>query len=313
MYRRILVPLDGSKTAEVVLPYAKELAGRLDLDPYFLHVCEPGSTETATADRIYINDLAQKVKYDIKEIQTETGEGKINRTLETVEEVIEGHAAEEIINYAQKKDIDLILLSTHGHSGIKQWAMGNNADKVLRKAKCPTLLVKAAIPEEIIHSEWCRRTILVPLDGSSTAEYALPHAEMLAKQRGIEPVKIVLVRVCEPVFVTADYPEASMKLTWEEHVKHMQDHVKEIAMQYLNKIQKRMEYSGIKVTSVVLMGKAADEIIKYAQDNAPNLIVMSTHGYSAVNRWEYGNIANKIVYGSRSPVFLVRPEFLNEI
>ena len=136
---------------------------------------------------------------------------------------------------------------------------------------------------------------------------------MLAKQRGIEPVKIVLVRVCEPVFVTADYPEASMKLTWEEHVKHMQDHVKEIAMQYLNKIQKRMEYSGIKVTSVVLMGKAADEIIKYAQNNAPNLIVMSTHGYSAVNRWEYGNIANKIVYGSRSPVFLVRPEFLNEI
>ena len=295
MYRSILVPLDGSKTAEVVLPYAKELAGRLDLDLYFLHVCEPDTTETATTDQIYINDIAQKLKYDIKEIQAETGAGTTNRTLETIGEIIYGHAAEEIINYVEKRDIDLILLSTHGHSGIKQWAMGNNADKVLRKARCPTLLVKAASPEEIIHSEWCRRTLIVPLDGSSTAEYALSHAEMLAKQRGIESVKIILIRVCDPVFVTADYPEASMNLTWDEHVKHMQDHVKEIAMQYLNKIQKRMEYSGLKVTSVVLMGKAADEIIKYAQTHAPNLIVMSTHGYSAINRWEYGNIANKNV------------------
>jgi nucleotide-binding universal stress UspA family protein len=55
------------------------------------------------------------------------------------------------------------------------------------------------------------------------------------------------------------------------------------------------------------MGKAADEIINYAQENSPNLIVMSTHGYSAINRWEYGNVADKVLYGVSSPVFLVRP------
>jgi nucleotide-binding universal stress UspA family protein len=306
MYRNMLVPLDGSKTAEVVLPYVKEIAGRLDLNLYFLHVYDSDSTEPRSVCETYIDDIARQLKHDATEVQTETGVRSGNNAIETSGEVITGQAAEEIINYVDKKDIDLILLSTHGRSGIKQWVMGNNADKVLRKANVPVWLVRAAFPEEIVHDEWCQRTILVPLDGSQTAESVFPHVETLAKQRGPELFKVTLIRVYEPVFVTADYPEASMQLTWEEHVKRMQDHVKEIAVQYLNKIQRRLEYSGLKVSSVVLMGKAAEEIINYAQNNPPNLIVMSTHGYSAINRWEYGNVADKVLYGVSSPVFLVR-------
>ena len=307
MYKNMLVPLDGSKTAEVVLPYAKELAGRLDLDLYFLHVYDSNSSEPLSTYQEYIENIANKFRYDAIEVQTETGTISGQKKIEISGEVTTGHTAEEIINYADKKGIAIILLSTHGRSGIKQWVLGNNADKVLRKSKVPVWLVRAAIPEEIAHDEWCRMVILVPLDGSQTAESVLPHVEVLAKQRGSESIKVTLIRICEPVFITADYPEASMSFTWDEHVQRMQDHVKEIAMQYLKKIQKRLEYSGLKVTDVVLMGKAADEIINYAQENSPNLIVMSTHGYSAINRWEYGNVADKVLYGVSSPVFLVRP------
>jgi nucleotide-binding universal stress UspA family protein len=304
MYKKMLVPLDGSKTAEVVLPYVKELAGRLDLNIYFLHIDNSSGKEQQDVYQSYITDIASQLKQKAVEVQRETGTSK---TIETSGEVVTGHTAEEIIQYANKKDVDMILLSTHGHSGIRQWAMGNNADKVLRKSHIPVLLVRAVIPEEIIHAEWCRRMLIVPLDGSQTAESVLPHVETLAKQRSSEDIKVTLIRICEPVFVTADYPEASMQLTWDEHVKRMQDHAKEIAAQYLIKIQKRLEYSGISVSSLVLMGKAADEIINFAQKNQPNLIVMSTHGYSAINRWEYGNVADKILYGVPSPVFLVRP------
>jgi nucleotide-binding universal stress UspA family protein len=307
MYRNMLVPLDGSKTAEVVLPCAKELAGRLDLNIHFLHVYDSNSSDPLSMYQVYIENIANKLRYDTIEVQTETATISGRKKIEISGEVTTGHVAEEIINYADKEGIDLILLSTHGRSGIKQWVMGNNADKVLRKSKVPIWLVRAAIPEEIVHDEWCRRVILVPLDGSQTAESVLPHVEALAKQRGAEDIEVTLIRICEPVFVTADYPEASMPLTWDEHVQRMQDHVKEIAIQYLNKIQKRLEYSGLKVTSVILMGKAVDEIINYAQENSPNLIVMSTHGYSAINRWEYGNVADKVLYGVSSPVFLVRP------
>ena len=304
MYKKMLVPLDGSKTAEVVLPYVEELAGRLDLNLYFLHVNNSADREQQDDYRSYLDGIALRVKQKAIDIQEETGASKI---IETSEEVVTGHTAEEIIQYADKKDVDMILLSSHGHSGIRQWAMGNNADKVLRKSHIPTLLVRAAVPEDIIHAEWCRRILLVPLDGSQTAESVLPHVETLAKQRGPENIKVILIRICEPVFVMADYPEASMQLTWDEHIKRMQDHAKEIAMQYLIKIQKRLEYTGLSVSSHVLIGKAADEIINYAQENLPNLVVMSTHGYSAINRWEYGNVADKILYGVSSPVFLVRP------
>lgn len=303
MYKRMLVPLDGSKTAEVVLPYVKELAGRLDINLNFLHVYNSAGMEQQDKYQSYIDHIAKQVRQEAIEVQEETGASK---TIETSGEVVTGQTAEEIIQYAEKKSADLILLSTHGHSGIRQWVMGNNADKVLRKSHIPVLLVRAAIPEEIIHAEWCRRMLLVPLDGSQTAESVLPHVEALAKQRGPENTKVTLIRICEPVFILADYPEASMKLTWDEHVQRMQEHTKEIAMQYLIKIQKRLEYSGLNVSSLVLMGKAADEIINYAQENQPNIVVISTHGYSAIDRWEYGNVANKVLYGVSSPVFLVR-------
>jgi nucleotide-binding universal stress UspA family protein len=307
MYRRVLIPLDGSKVAEVVLPYARELAGRLDLDLYFLHVYEQSSADILNMYRVYIEEVAEKVKNESAEVQNKTKASKGSKTIETFADVITGHTANEIMNYVDKKDIDLILLSTHGRSGVKQWVMGNNADKILRKSRVPVWLVRAGIPEEIVHAAWHKRTILVPLDGSPTAESVLPHVETLAKQRSPEYIKVVLIRVCEQLFVTADYPAADMPLSWNDHVKQMHDYVREMAMQYLNKIQKRLEYSGLKVTSVVHTGKAANEIINYAHKYPPNLIVMSTHGYSGISRWEYGNVADKVLYGVSSPVFLVRP------
>jgi nucleotide-binding universal stress UspA family protein len=306
MYKRMLVPLDGSELAEVVLPYAKELAGRLDLDMVFLHVCSAHESESLAMHRAYVERAAEIARLQSREVQAKTGIQPEAKEVEARGEVVVGHPAEEIVRYTDENDIDLILMATHGRSGIRHWVMGSVADKVLRASRVPIWLVQARIPEQIVHDKWPQRKILVPLDGSDLAESVLPHVEALAKQRGAELVDVVLLRVCEPPAISSDYP-ADMPLSWEEHVKQITDHVKQVSAQYLAGVEKRLTDAGLRVRSEVLMGKPADEIIDYTDKNPFSLIVIATHGLSGLSRWEYGSVANKVLHGVSSPIFLVRP------
>jgi nucleotide-binding universal stress UspA family protein len=303
MYNNILVPLDGSELAEVVLPYAKELAGRLDLDLTLLHVCE-SRPESQFMCQAYLERAADIVGAQSREVQSKTGAPSGGKAVEARIHVIYGHPAEAILRYAEENKPDIILMATHGHSGVRRWVMGSVADKVLRQSKVPVWLVRANIPEEIVHDEWPKRTFLVPLDGSKAAEVVLPHVQALAKQRGAELVNVVLLRVYEKPFVTADYPERD----WAKHVERMTNYFKQEAERYLAEVSKNLSAAGLHVRSEVLVGKPAGEIIKYAHDNHPNLVVMATHGSSGLSLWEYGNIADKILHGVSSPIFLVRPQ-----
>jgi nucleotide-binding universal stress UspA family protein len=139
------------------------------------------------------------------------------------------------------------------------------------------------------------------------AESVLPHVEELAKRRGTDLVNIVLLRVCEKPFITADYPESSMPLSWEEHVKLILDHFKQTSTQYLFNVENRLKDAGLNVESKVLMGDPANEIIKYADGHPFNLIVIATHGRSGLSRWAYGSVADKVLHGVMRPIFLVRP------
>jgi nucleotide-binding universal stress UspA family protein len=303
MYKRMLVPLDGSELAEVVLPYAKELAGRLDLELILLHVCEPHGSESQFMCQSYIDHAAEMIKAQSREVQIKTGAPEGGKAVEVKGETVTGHPAEEILNYASGNNVDLILLATHGRSGAKRWVLGSVADKVLRASRVPIWLVRVAIPEKIVYDEWPKRSFLVPLDGSKMAESVLPHIEALAKQRGAQLVNVVLIRVVEEPFITADYPESD----WKEHVKRIKDHFKKEAENYLAGVKKRLSAAGLNVITEVLMGKPADEIINYAHKNHPNLVIMATHGNSLASRWEYGSIADKVLYGVSSPIFMVRP------
>ncbi len=307
MYKRMLVPLDGSELAEVVFAYARELAGRLDLDMTLFHVCAPEERELCSIHRAYVERAVETLRQQSREVQQRTGIGSGRKAVEARGEVAVGHPAEEILRYAGENGIDLILLATHGRSGVGRWVMGSVADKVLRASKVPVWLVRAAVPEEVVYDKWPSRTLLVPLDGSRLAESVLPHAEALAKQRGAEVVEVVLIRVCETPFITVDYPEATMRLTWEEHVEHMKSAFKSGCEQYLQGVARRLSDAGLKVRSEVLTGEPADEIISYVTKHPFNLIAMSTHGRSGPKRWAYGSVADKVLHGVTSPVFLVRP------
>jgi nucleotide-binding universal stress UspA family protein len=310
MYKRMLVPLDGSKLAESVFVYAKELAGRLDLDMTLFHVCPQAEQELVSMHQAYIERAVESIRKQAEEVQQQTRTQSGVKALEVRGEMAVGHPAEEILRYADENNIDLVLLATHGHSGVRRWVMGSVADKVLRASKAPVWLVRAGIPEEVVHDQLPTRTLLAPLDGSELAESLLPHIEALVKQRGAELVEIVLIRVCEAPFITADYPDSAMRLTWEEHVEYIKSMFRAGCEDYLQKVAARLRDTGLNVRSEVLMGDPADEITNYVTKYPFNLIAMSTHGRSGLKRWAYGSVANKVLHGVNIPIFLVRPQQL---
>ena len=294
MYKRVLVPLDGSELSEVVFPYVRELTGRLGLDVILLHVYSLEERETAPLHRAYIERKAEIIRCQIEEVREKIGVGPEDKPLPVRGELAEGYPAEEILRYADENDIDLILMATHGRSGVKRWVMGSVADKVLRASNVPVWLVRAGVTGQIAYDKWPRRTILVPLDGSELAEAVLPHVEVLAEQRDTELVDVVLLSVAEPR-AESGYYFPNVPVTREE------------LKEYLARVEKRLKKLGLRVRSEVLAGKPAEQIVDYAKANPFNIIVMSTHARSGFGRWMYGSVAAKVLYHASSPIFLVRP------
>lgn len=145
------------------------------------------------------------------------------------------------------------------------------------------------------------RKILAPLDGSDFSECSLQHVRAIAL--GCQVPEVILLRVVEPIHSSdlAAYAEAGIDTTML-----MRD-VETAARTYIDKTTKEMQKSGINARGAVVTGWAPDSIMKFADENGVDLIVMSTHGRSGVSRWFMGSVADKVVRHSRAPVLLVTP------
>lgn len=141
--------------------------------------------------------------------------------------------------------------------------------------------------------------ILVPLDGSELAETALPHARALAKAYD---GRITLMSIMEPVTVYTQPgvvgPIVSVGIDIEEELRRIRE--------YLDKVADRLKTESIDVRIVVREGDPASEIIDYAAANQEDIIVMSTHGRSGIQRWVYGSVADRILRSANAPVLLIR-------
>jgi len=296
MYKRMLVPLDGSKLAEIAISYARHLAVRMKgMEVVLLHVYHPHEKSRVPMHKAYIKHAADTVRHQIEE----------GAVVKVRGELLAGSPADKIVPYVDKHNINLILMATHGYSGVNRWAMGSVAYKVMRSVKVPVLLIRAGITEEMISEKMRGGTILVPLDGTKRAESVLPHVQELVKQFGDDEMEVVLLRVCEPPDIPSDYPY-SMPVSWEEHVEQERVKCKLVAGVYLTEIGKELKKAGLKVRTELSLGKPADEkIITYANENNSSFIIMATHGRSGISRWAYGSVAEKVMLGTFIPVILV--------
>ncbi len=145
MYSKILVPLDGSELAECSLEHVKRMASRGGVsEVILLRVVEPIAPNDAVPwvqANYTISDIQRKRREEAKQYLEIAAENLIKSGVPARGEVIDGRAAESIIDYAREHQVDLILISSHGRSGIARWALGSVADRVLRHSAIPTLLI----------------------------------------------------------------------------------------------------------------------------------------------------------------------------
>jgi nucleotide-binding universal stress UspA family protein len=157
VYGKILVPLDGSKLAEVVLPYAQELARRFDSEVTLIQVVAPlsrrvaetvpvGLEPTGAGAAVGVEAASEALKAEREDARIYL-EGVVGRLkaqeIKVQAEVVEGVAGDAIVDYAHGHGMDLIAMSTHGRSGLRRLVFGSVADQVLRRAGTPVLLIRS--------------------------------------------------------------------------------------------------------------------------------------------------------------------------
>jgi nucleotide-binding universal stress UspA family protein len=298
MYTRILVPLDGSATAEAVLPYAQAFAAGFKTSVELLSVIDIGAMTThLSADKVpRLSDIIANEEKNIASYLDDVAKNFFSGfPIEC--RIARGDAAETILEATSQDRDTLIAMATHGRSGAQRWLLGSVAEKVLRGTTNPLFLVRASAaktaPQRIINS------IVVPLDGSPLAEQILSTVSNWAQALDLE---VALIRAFE-------FP-ASAYYGSEEDLPHydvFREKARKEAAVYLKQQAEALIGKGVRtVSTLTLEGPAASEIISFAQTAPRAVVAMSTHGRSGVRRWILGSVTEKVVRHGDDPVLIVR-------
>jgi nucleotide-binding universal stress UspA family protein len=297
MYTRILVPLDGSKTAEAVLPYARVLVSDLKVPVELLTVIDVAElSKHVPAERLtnfdeVIKGQGLNAKGYLGEV-AKTFQGENVRC--TVEQ---GAAAGNIINKAGTDKSTLIAMATHGRSGLSRWLLGSIAEKVLRAANNPLLLIRAN-KEASTDGRATLASVTVPLDGSKLAESILPQVVELANAIKL---RVRLMRTYSVADTISRYE------AYSSGFEALSAKSKSQVSSYLDEKVEQLKNEGlIDVVSLASEGKPAEMIIEAMRGAQNGLIAMCTHGRSGVNRWLLGSVTEKVVRHSGNPVLVVR-------
>ena len=302
MYRSILVPLDGSPFAEQAIAEALTVAEAShakvtlmrawdpatyryssELTPPFLG---PGERDKLTAVE-YLDSLAAQLR--------------AGTTVPISVALISGSAAEAIGECLTQQQHDLIVMTTHGLTGLSRAWIGSVADAVVRTVSVPVLLVRPLESEGVAPTGRFGR-VLVPLDGSAEAEEILTHAVNVGGN-----ARFILLRVERPKMI-ARHPYARVPSAWrldddatEEVVTHAYDYLDRIA----RSLKARRPEATVDV-DVRFAERPAVAIVEAALDYKADLVALTTHARRAA-RWVFGSAADKILRGTHGSVLVLRP------
>lgn len=283
MFERILVTLDGSELAEHALPYAVELANACASEIFLVKVCQGEEANFSPASQAYLKRQAEQLK------------DRLARQVRIKTAVLLGRPAQEIVRYTAENNIDLVIMTSRGRSGIASWLLGSTANEVIHSVKIPLLVIKVAKSTSITVK---LRRLLIPLDGSERGEAILPYAGELAEKLSSEVILIRIVALGTHVHTVGGLDFVYFK---DKDLERM----KAEAQEYLNKVCARLRQK-IKATSPeVRTGEPHLEIMKYAEEHDCDLIAMASHGHSSVEQWAYGSVTYKILLHSTKPVLLL--------
>ena len=319
MFKRILVPLDGSSLAEHALPLAARLAKVSGGTITLLHVssitmdygpslaqpfmyAESMLEENAAQARLYLDDIARS---------------PVLKDIMVYKEATSGEVAQCILDFAQSDASDLIVICSHGRTGFKRWALGSIAQKVARYSTKPVLIVNSGyttFPATTMVSTH-PISILVGLDGSSLAETVLlPAAQLSAALNAPENGTLHLLRVVELVQSIRDEAPATINAINEQTIAE--------ARTYLYLVEQRLQggdFAQFHLTvssSTTASYDTADTLVREAEQDEHcddgteqegcALIALATHGRGGLERWVMGSIAERVLGSTKLPMLIVR-------
>ena len=332
MFSRILVPLDGSTLAEGAIPHAEQFARIFGADIILLQVLEPTSyhenpravdplswqIRKAEAD-LYVQGIAARIRDDLGETASTDAEEKKSRVAYSI---LEGKTAENIVDFAHAEHIDLLVISTHGSSGLSRWNMSSVTQKVLNLIYLHVLLVRAYGQSGIDHRVHYRR-ILLPIDSSRRAENSLSAGIALSRRemslrnaaeaengtadRSPEYPKLVLAAVIKP-------PEIPIPKPYPVEIDLLSEQLMQVSRnavnKYLDKMKERLpvecETCGVESDGI------ATAIQELAAQDSIDLVVLSAHGYTGALT-PYGTIARNYLEHGTKPVLVIQDVPLSEV
>lgn len=303
MFTRILVPLDGSRLAETVLPQAVRLAR--------LHMAELWLLRVAVAHTALSGDPADAQLRAVHEAEVYLSaiSDQLERDVSLHTALRYGHAAEEIVDHATVNRVDLILMATHGRTGLAHAILGSVAEHVVRHTPCPVLLYRVR-PERAAPSPKAEplpqpaavdpttgmvtlRKILCPVDFTEGSEAALDVAGELAERFQAELT--LLHVVYDPVdTLAAHLPHPPLERLKQELIRQAESLAEE-------RVGRRLAHLST-ASAAVVAGLPDDEILRYAQEHGVDLIVMATQIPGGPEYVRVRSISERIVRNARCPV-----------
>lgn len=296
MFKRILVPLDGSKLAECVLPHLVAIAKICEPEVQLIRVLDPVGVAARTR-------MIDPVDWQIRKAEAESYLSGIadplqNAGLQISTHLYEGRPAEQIIEVAHAWDSDLILMSSHGQSGISPWNVSSVVQQVILLAHCSFMIIRAYQPPAGELADLRYDKIFLPLDGSQRAEMTLRLAESLAQAHKSQVLVAHVVRQPELPRRTTASPEDLLLVNQlvQRNQDEAESYLEDLKSRVGMPIQTRLEVSPT-------IGRTLHQI---AEDNNIDMAILSAHGYSGGTRWPFGSVClGFIVYGS-SPLLILQ-------
>jgi nucleotide-binding universal stress UspA family protein len=296
MFTYILVPLDGSPLAEGVLPHVIAIAKAFNSQVTLLRVLEQTATD-------FPPSLVDPLDWQIKKASAEAYLDKLatklqDSGLDIQKELLEGPVAQSILSYAHDNNFDLILLSSHGESGLSGWNVSSVVQKIILRAYTSIMLVRAYHTITPDKTDLSYRKMIVPVDCSQRAEYALPVATTLARYYGSELfLAHMLCRPEMPRFIHLSQED-------EELADRVLERNRQIAQQYLDHLSTRQSVD----TQVLLVEceNIVTELHRQVEQSGADLVILNAHGYSGGTRWPFGSVTTSFIAYGTTPLIIVQ-------
>jgi nucleotide-binding universal stress UspA family protein len=296
MLDRLLVPLDGSPLAECVLPHAITIAKAFNSQITLAHILEQpsASLQLPKADPLdwYLKRSAANLYLDTVQARLEAE----NLSVQTM--VIEGDAAEKIVDLTRSTQADLLILSGLGEIGVHGGGVSSLAQHILQHVRISTLIIRTNQTSPPSTDELRYQKVLIPLDGSQRAGSALVMATAFAKAYASE---LLLVHVVSKPEMARQMPPSQEDA---ELIARFIERNHEEGRQYLEQTQARLPAHT--QTRLMVSDNVAATLQSISEQEQIDLLILSAHGYSGEARWPYGSITNRFITNGTTPLLIVQ-------